>query len=86
MKCAKSSNRRSVDQLSSAFDIWYSAEELAIAHQIRMEIKRKKGLEKPVDNFQKSHHLGVMTDDLMMTSNDDFFKISHHQVIKVMTF
>ena len=51
-----------------------------------MEIKREKGLKKPVDNFQKSHHLGVMTDDLMMTSNDDFFSESHHKVIKVMTF
>jgi hypothetical protein len=75
-----------VDQLNSHFDIWYSPEELAIAHQIRMEIKRGKGLKKPVDNFQKSHHLGVMTDDLMMTSNDDFLSESHHKVIKVMTF
>jgi len=47
-----------VDQLNNAFDIWYSAEELAIAHQIRLEIGREKGLEKPVGNFQKSHHLG----------------------------
>mgnify|MGYP006892491147 FL=1 len=72
--------------MNSHFDIWYSAEELAIAHQIRMEIVRERGLEKPVDNFQKSHHLGVMTDDLMMTSNDDFLSESHHKVIKVMTF
>ena len=72
--------------MNSHFDIWYSAEELAIAHQIRMKIGRERGLEKPVDNFQKSHHLGVMTDDLMMTSNDDFLSESHHKVIKVMTF
>ena len=72
--------------LSGSKELLRAMGELAIAHQIRLEIRREKGLEKPVDNFQKSHHLGVMTDDLMMTSNDDFFSESHHKVIKVMTF
>ena len=71
MRCAKSSNRRLVDQLSSAFDIWYSPEELAIAHQIRMEIKRKKGVETTVYTSSSSHHLAMMNDDSMMTPNDE---------------
>jgi hypothetical protein len=75
-----------VDQLSSAFDIWYSPEELAIAHQIRLEIRSEKGVKTTVYSYSSSHHFGVMHDDLMMTSNDDFFSESHHKVIKVMTF
>jgi len=59
--------------VKSPFDIWYSAEELAIAHQIRLEIKRQKRLKTTVYPYSSSHHFGVMHDDLMMTSNDDFF-------------
>ena len=71
MRCANSSNRRLVDQLSSAFDIWYSPEELAIAHQIRLEIRREKGLKTTVCTSSSSHHLAMMNDDSMMTPNDE---------------
>jgi len=60
-----------VDQLSSPFDIWYSAEELAIAHQIRMEIGREKGPKTTVYTSSSSHHLAMMNDDSMMTPNDE---------------
>ena len=71
MRCANSSNRRLVDQLSSAFDIWYSPEELAITHQIRLEIRREKGLKTTVYTSSSSHHLAMMNDDSMMTTNDE---------------
>ena len=69
MKCAKSSNRRLADQLSSAFDIWYSAEELAIAHQIRLEIRREKGVETTVYTSSSSQHFAVLNVDEMLNEN-----------------
>jgi len=57
--------------LSSPFDTWYSAEELAIAHQIRMEIGREKGPKTTVYTSSSSHHLAMMNDDSMMTPNDE---------------
>ena len=69
MKCAKSSNRRLVGQLSSAFDIWYSAEELAIAHQIRLEIRREKGLKTTVCTSSSSQHFAVLNVDEMLNEN-----------------
>jgi|GEM_PF-5515760 len=53
------------------FDIWYSAEELAIAHQIRLETRREKGLKTTVYTSSSSHHLAMMNDDSMMTPNDE---------------
>ena len=53
------------------FDIWYSPEELAIAHQIRLEIRREKGVETTVYTSSSSHHLAMMNDDSMMTPNDE---------------
>tara|TARA_R110000796_G_scaffold232857_1_gene351297 strand:+ start:153 stop:326 length:174 start_codon:yes stop_codon:yes gene_type:complete len=57
--------------MKNPFDIWYSAEELAIAHQIRLEIRRKNGSITTVYTSSSSHHLGVMNDDSMMTTNDE---------------
>jgi len=58
-----------VDQLSSPFDIWYSAEELAIAHQIRLEIRREKGLKTTVYTSSNSQHLAVLNVDEMLNEN-----------------
>ena len=69
MRCAKSSNRRSVDQLNRHFDIWYSPEELAIAHQIRLEIRREKGLKTTVYLSSSSQHFAVLNVDEMLNEN-----------------
>ena len=55
--------------MKSPFDIWYSPEELAIAHQIRMEIKREKGVETTVYTSSSSQHLAVLNVDEMLNEN-----------------
>ena len=59
--------------MNNVFDIWYSAEKLAIAHQIRLEIGREKGLKTTVYKYSSSHHLAMMNDDSMMTPNDEYY-------------
>ena len=55
--------------MKSPFDIWYSPEELAIAHQIRMEIKREKGVETTVYTSSSSQHFAVLNVDEMLNEN-----------------
>ena len=55
--------------MNNAFDIWYSAEELAIAHQIRLEIRREKGVKTTVCTSSSSQHFAVLNVDEMLNEN-----------------